>query len=235
MARTVNAAAHAQRRDEFLDAAQRMVDTKGFEAMSVQDVLTEAGASKGAFYHYFGSKQDLLEALADRMSAAITSRLAPVVDDADLAAVAKLRRFFADLGEWKTERRDLLAGILRVWYSDGNAVVRVKVRATITDRIAPLLARIVAQGVAEGDLTLAHPERAGRVLVALIQDLNDELAALLLRGEDGPAGLAAACETVAASTEAVERILGVPPGSVVLVDRGVLRTWYGSEPEGSLT
>jgi len=51
MARTVNATLHGVRRDAFLDVAQRLVETKGYEAMSIQDVLDALEVSKGAFYH----------------------------------------------------------------------------------------------------------------------------------------------------------------------------------------
>ncbi len=67
MARTLDPAAHALRRDEFVDAAQRLIAAKGYEALSIQDLLDDLGASKGAFYHYFGSKSDLLGAVVDRM------------------------------------------------------------------------------------------------------------------------------------------------------------------------
>jgi len=80
MARTVNATLHTVRRDAFLDVAQRLVQTKGYEAMSIQDVLNELEASKGAFYHYFESKQELLEAVVERFS------------DGALAALALRRR-----------------------------------------------------------------------------------------------------------------------------------------------
>ena len=61
MARTLDPAAHALRRDEFVDAAQRLIQSRGYEQMSIQDVLDELGASKGAFYHYFDSKEGLLD------------------------------------------------------------------------------------------------------------------------------------------------------------------------------
>ena len=67
MARTLNPAAHAVRRDAFVDAAQRLIQAKGYEEMSIQDVLDELGASRGAFYHYFDSKAALLEAVVERM------------------------------------------------------------------------------------------------------------------------------------------------------------------------
>ena len=46
MARTVDAAAHAVRRETFVDAAQRLMQAKGYEQMSIQDVLDEVGASQ---------------------------------------------------------------------------------------------------------------------------------------------------------------------------------------------
>jgi AcrR family transcriptional regulator len=66
MARTVNATLHTVRRVAFLDVAQRLVQAKGYQEMSLQDVLDEVDASKGAFYHYFDSKQALLEAVIER-------------------------------------------------------------------------------------------------------------------------------------------------------------------------
>ena len=57
----------AVRRNEILDAAQRLVYRKGYEQMTIQDILDDLHLSKGAFYHYFDSKQSLLEALIERM------------------------------------------------------------------------------------------------------------------------------------------------------------------------
>ena len=47
---------YTARRNEILDAARKLVYTKGYEQMSVQDILDEMKISKGAFYHYFGLK-----------------------------------------------------------------------------------------------------------------------------------------------------------------------------------
>jgi len=63
MARVIKEQEHAERRNEILDVAQKLVYTRGYEQMSIQDILDALGISKGAFYHYFDSKQALLEAL----------------------------------------------------------------------------------------------------------------------------------------------------------------------------
>ena len=65
--RAINTSRHAARRDEFIEAGQRLIQTRGYEQFSIEDLLSEVGASKGAFYHYFGSKQALLEAIVDRL------------------------------------------------------------------------------------------------------------------------------------------------------------------------
>ena len=62
MARMVNEAAHAARRNAILDTTQRVVETKGYEQMAIADILGELNISSGAFYHYFDSKPALLEA-----------------------------------------------------------------------------------------------------------------------------------------------------------------------------
>ena len=68
MARTLNATIYAVRRDAFVDVAQRLIQAKGYQQMSIQDVLDELDASRGAFYHYFDSKADLLEAVVERLA-----------------------------------------------------------------------------------------------------------------------------------------------------------------------
>ena len=76
MARIVNKEEYEIRRNEILDAAQRVVYTKGYDQMSIQDILAEVKISKGAFYHYFDSKQALLEALIERL----VSQIQPAAD-----------------------------------------------------------------------------------------------------------------------------------------------------------
>ncbi len=83
MARTLNTEAHAIRREAFVDAAQRLIQAKGYDQMSIQDVLDELGASRGAFYHYFDSKTALLEAVVDRIVDAALASVAPLIDDPD--------------------------------------------------------------------------------------------------------------------------------------------------------
>jgi hypothetical protein len=163
-------------------------------------------------------------ALADATAATLT----PIAGDPDLAALDKLLHFSA-LARWRAQRRDLLVSLARMWCSDDNAVLRQKLRPGIADRIAPLLADIIGQGVQEGVFTAAYPDQMGCVIVSLIQDLNDRLAELLLAAEPGQRTLRTAEHTIAAYTDALERILGVPAGSVVLIKTQTQGPWFDPE------
>src|SRR5712692_1282292 len=95
MARIVNEAAYAARRNAILDAAQRAVETKGYEQMAIADLLGELHISSGAFYHYFDSKPALLFALVERMGDQVEQLVLPIVHDPKLGAIDKLYRFYA--------------------------------------------------------------------------------------------------------------------------------------------
>src|SRR5487761_446628 len=169
MARTVNATLYTVRREAFLEVAQRLIQTKGFESMSVQDVLDEVDASKGAFYHYFDSKQALLEAVVDRFADAALATLAPILGDAELPALRKLERIFSGIASFKAEQKEFVLAMIEVWNSDGNAMVREKLRRLTVNRLVPLLSMVIEQGVQEGTFAAASPEETARVLTSLMQ------------------------------------------------------------------
>src|SRR6266446_7556840 len=108
MARTVNATLRMVRRDAFLDVAQRLVQAKGYEAMSIQDVLDELEASKGAFYHHFASKQALLEAIVERFADTGIATVAPVLNDPNLPALRKLEGLFAGIASFKAQQKEFV-------------------------------------------------------------------------------------------------------------------------------
>src|SRR5947199_10224002 len=98
MARVVKE--HSVRRNEILDVAQRLIYARGYEQMTIQDILDDLQISKGAFYHYFDSKQTLLEALVERMGEGAVQLLLPIVHDPLLPALDKFQHYLATLNRW---------------------------------------------------------------------------------------------------------------------------------------
>ncbi len=227
MARTLNPAVHTVRREAFIEVAQKLMQAKGYEQMSIQDVLDELGASRGAFYHYFDSKQALLEAVIDRMVDAGLGAVAPIVEDPRLRATDKLQKVFSGIGRWKTDRKALVMSLIEVWLSDHNAIVREKLRRTTMERMVPLLSRIVKQGVDEGTFTVSSPTETARVLVMLLHGFQDGATELFVARQKRLISYEDVERTMATYAEAFDRILGVPVGKIIFGDEAVLREWFG--------
>ncbi|HEV2656342.1 MAG TPA: helix-turn-helix domain-containing protein, partial [Ktedonobacteraceae bacterium] len=114
MARIIKEQAYAERRKAILDVARQLVITRGYEQMTIQDMLDALKISKGAFYHYFDSKQMLLEALIEDMQDEALQILVPILHDPHLKALAKLQRFFDSASRWKTAQKSFVIALLRV-------------------------------------------------------------------------------------------------------------------------
>jgi AcrR family transcriptional regulator len=227
MARTVNPEVHTVRKEAFVDAATRLMQAKGWEQTSVQDVLDALEASRGAFYHYFDSKQALLEAVIERMVDAGLGAVEPVLNDPDLAAGPKLRALFGGIARWKTAQKALVLALLQTWLSDDNAIVREKFRHRSALRLVPMLSRIVRQGIDEGTFKAGSPDDAARIFVTLLLGFQEVATDLYIARQTGAIGLDAVRRSVASFNDAFERILGAPRGSIDLADEAVLQEWFG--------
>lgn len=235
MARPVKPEKVAAKRKEILDAAQRLVMTKGYEQMSIRDVLDAIQISSGAFHHYFDSRQALLEAIVEQTRQAAKEMLLPIIHDPHLTAIEKLQGIFDTLDRLRTAQRAEVIKLVRVWYSDSNALIRQKVEEAILQQRAPLFAEIVHQGVREGVFTIAYPDKAGEVILSLLQGMGNTHIRLLLaldQKRDDPRFTEKIVEEIvavhAAYMEAIERVLGVPSHSLYRADTEIANIWVAA-------
>lgn len=211
MSRTVKAHEYAEKRNAILDVAMRYIATKGYEQMTTQDILEDLQISRGAFYHYFESKQALLMGLVERIGEQAEQLVLPVISDREMPAQDKLLRFFAILDQYKRENFDLVLAFLRVWYADENALFRHKLYLARIKRLAPWLSQIIREGVAEGVFTTPYPDQAARIIISLLEDLGYATAEILV-GEREHLVFSQIAQIGEATADAMERVLGMKPG-----------------------
>lgn len=226
MARIVKEEDYAVRRNEILDSAQRLVYSKGYEQMTIQDILNDLHISKGAFYHYFESKSAVLEAFVERLMDQIEPGLALIVQDPELTALQKLHRYYDSGARWKAANKAFVLQLMRVWYSDENAIVRQKMFAASVKRITPMLTAIIHQGIHEGVFTTAYPDYVSQVNINLLQGVGDTFADMLLSTEPDQNALERCIAQLEAYDDALERVLGAPKDSINLIDPGLIREWF---------
>lgn len=188
MARTVNPVAHGARRDAILDAGERLIATHGYDATTLNDVLMATGISKGAFYHYFSSKDDLLEGMLTRRLEGWTAAVTEVASG-EGTATHRLRELAKALGAAKTSDRPLLVRAMPRVHGTGNAAVLVRLRRGAVERFLPILVDVVDAGVRAGEFTVSSVEGTSRVVLSLLLEYSDTTSRHLLaiaRGEEGP-------------------------------------------------
>jgi AcrR family transcriptional regulator len=228
MARIVKEQEYAKKRNEILDAVQQLVFTKGYESMTIKDILADLQISSGAFYHYFDSKPAVLEAFIERIQEEAEKSLLPIVHDPHLTALEKLQGFFATLDRLRIAHKTDVVEVARIWYNDSNAIVRQKVDEAVLEQRAPLLTEIVRQGIREGVFMIAYPDHAGEVILSLLQGMGNTHAKLLLSLEhehDEMRCIERIVTTHAAYMDTIERALGAPPNFLYRTDAEAVKMW----------
>jgi len=228
---------HHVRRNEILETSLALIYTKGYEQMTIQDILDSLHISKGAFYHYFDSKHNLLEALIERIAHQAEQILIPVVHDPDLSAIEKLQRFFETAANWKATQKTFILALLKVWYTDDNAIVRQKVNASSIKQFRPLLMTMIQQGIDEGVLKTAFPDYIGEVVMSIMLGLGDSLSSFLFQSEQNAGTLDKVEGIVVAYNDALEKVLGASPGALSLIDPGLFKDWIiapGDKPQRTI-
>jgi len=230
MARTIDEATRITKQNEILDCAQRLIYTKGYDDMSIQDIITDLGISKGAFFHYFSSKSALLEAMLERTSNQGIEVISPIVDDASLSPTQKLEHIIQTGMQWKSGQKTYLMALLKAWYSDENALVRQKMLSSSTFHLGELLNRVFEEGIEQGVFHTDYPGMAGKIVYALMTQMSDSLGYILLRVNSDPPGDAETAlnemdQVIRGYTDSVERILGAEPGSICLIELNAMREW----------
>ena len=140
----------AVRRAEMIDCAQALFLAKGYERTTISDVIAATGLSKGAFYHHFRAKEDLLEAIAERFAREALTQALDVQSDPSLTALDRLNRLLAMSRDWKAENIGPLRAMFTVLLRPENAILYHRIVEAVFHGMAPTVAAIIADGEREG-------------------------------------------------------------------------------------
>jgi AcrR family transcriptional regulator len=151
--------AEALTRDQILEAAEEVLRRYGPAKANVVDVARALGVSHGSVYRHFASKAALRDAVTERWLESVSGPLANVADEQG-PAPERLERWLDGLVESK-RRKALDDPELFATYLDLTADSREVVRAHV-DALIAQVARIVADGVAQGEFAVEDAEIAAR-------------------------------------------------------------------------
>src|SRR4051794_12257910 len=80
--------APGKRRDQILDAANALFSERGYDEVSIEDIASSAGVTRGLVHHYFGGRKEVYIALLERLGAVREKELPPPAGRSARARVA---------------------------------------------------------------------------------------------------------------------------------------------------
>jgi AcrR family transcriptional regulator len=157
-----------ERRLEIISAARQLFLEQDYEHTTMKDIMDKLNIAKGTIYHYFKSKEELLEAVVERIVDEYLSKLQAVFDKSQGNALEKMRVLVtaANVSDKQTK-------FLEQLHRPGNIAMHTRQLAITISKIAPLYAKVIEQGCQEGVFKTNHPIESAEFLLAGIQFMTD--------------------------------------------------------------
>lgn len=157
-------------RQNIIAVGQRLIGAKGFSAVGLNEILSEAGVPKGSFYHYFGSKDAFGVALLDSYFEEYLNDLDQTLAQPGLNMAQRLMNYWRIWQETQSFH-DCQGKCLAVKLGAEVADLSEAMRAALnrgTAGIVSRLAQAIETGVAEGSLSVeGDPRSAAQSLYQL--------------------------------------------------------------------
>ena len=185
-----------QRRDQILDAANALFAERAYDAVSIEDIASSAGVTRGLVHHYFGGRKDVYIGLLERLGAQREDQLRPPVGRSARARVADSVSRWLDWTE--TNRTIWLATIAR-----GEDIADPDVRRVVADLVHRAVALLTAF---HADIAQDSPRL--RYALECWTALNRAATRRWLRGQ---ATREATHELLTSTLEHILRTFGAPP------------------------
>lgn len=149
---------------KILDTAERLFIEKGYDRASLQEIINETGLSKGAIYHHFTSKEDILYSVCDRIGRRNGEVLSQVRDDPSLNGLEKLRTMFKT--SLQPERQAKMFCMMP-YLMDNPKFLTAEMRSIFTEVVPCFVEPIILQGMADGSIRTEHPKELAEAMMML--------------------------------------------------------------------
>lgn len=174
--------------DDIRERAFRLFGRFGYDGVSIDNIASAAGLSKGALYWHFEGKQALYADCLTQLHDIFRERVFQPMERAD-SAREKLESFFHGLGDILTDGR-VAKGLAGYWLesSSGRSTQIERVRRRFESEAKASFVKMLQQGLDSGDFTFDHdPEEVAEALFVIMQAstlplrrrTNEEIRSLL--------------------------------------------------------
>ena len=157
------------RRGQILEEALLLFAAHGVEGASLRDLAKRVGLTQPSLYHYFPSKEALVEAIFAQKAAGFAQRRAQAMQDAKLDTPQRFCIWLAEelLRSWQEPNHQALMRFVHGEAMRGGSTARAFARAHIAPSTAGV-ALVLRRFMEEGKLRSVDPDHAARSFVGPI-------------------------------------------------------------------
>ena len=153
-----------ERKNEIIDTAGSLFVAKGYNSVSVSDIANEIGIAKGTIFYYFKSKEELLDEVFTKFFSKIHYNAQIIAADEKLNAVEKMMKL-TDINN-VTGGDDKLRCFFETSPPPGNSEMILKRLVLLISSVAPVIAKIIKQGINEKSMFTKYPDEVAEIITA---------------------------------------------------------------------
>ena len=158
-----------ERREEIIAAAGGLFLVRGYDRTTMKHVMERLQIAKGTIYHYFKSKEELLDAVLDSIVANLVEEMQAIAAEAQGDALERLRYLIIKSATVDSHDQEMLDHL----HQPGNTGMHLRLLAKLIILQAPIYAEQIRQGCEEGIFATDHPLESAEFILAAIQFLTD--------------------------------------------------------------
>ncbi len=163
-----------ERKEEILDVAEQLFAEKGFDNASTNDIINKIGIARGTLYHHFNSKEEILDAIVDRMISRSISGARAIIKDTSIPLLDRLSGAFLSLNINTGAGVEVLEQI----HKPQNALLHQKTQERLLGEVVPMIAELIEEGNRSGIFNSRYPLEAAEMVIVYSNMAFDELAEL---------------------------------------------------------
>lgn len=190
-----------ERKNEILDAAEKLFGTKGFDGTSTTDILNEVGIARGTLYYHFKSKEEILDAMIARMTGNLVAKASEIAVRKDIPVLQRLTRMMLALNVDGSLGHEIMTQV----HKPQNALMHQKMQKQLLAGVNPIVTALIQEGIAQGICRTDCPSEVAEMTLLYSNTVFDALEEY---GEEERQ------HKIAAFIYNLERLLGMEQGSL---------------------
>ncbi|MCR5436692.1 MAG: TetR/AcrR family transcriptional regulator [Treponema sp.] len=145
-----------ERKNEILDAAEKLFSSNGFESTSMNDIQNEIGIARGTLYYHFKSKEEMLDAIIERIIGRMTENAKEIAADKSIPVLQRLVKTILSLNI----KDHTVNFLMEQMHKPENALMHQKIQEKTEKKINPVIADIVKDGIEQKIFNTDYPDEA---------------------------------------------------------------------------